>query len=516
MSDKATLTKGRIVFLLIFWFGILFLGVAGFKWFWKPRQEQIAEEEAEQQEQEVLDKTSSRSRYKYEIDFRADAFSGYAAFRSNIFKQECAKYGVKINMEDDMANYANRLNALATGKCQMAVFTIDALVKASSQLGEVPATVVCLIDETKGADAMVGAGKKFPNLDSLNDSGVKIVCTPDSPSETLARVVMAYFNLDQLGPQSFEFADGAGAVYEVYKKSSPTDNKVFVLWEPYVSQMLENTEYQVVVDSSKFRGYIVDVIVVQRDYLLKNELVVEKVVKAYLTTVFQSRNDMVTLVTEDAKQLGEPLKPEQADRLSKTIWWKNTQENYGHYGFTTGHSLQHMEEICGNIVDVLLKTNAITQDPTDGQPNRLYYDGVVRKLFDTSWHPGFGQESVREEKTLQALSDDEWASLAPVGTLSIPRLVFARGTSRMSPLCNSILDDLVEKLKTWPQYYLIVRGNTSAKGDVEANRKLAAARAEAAVDYLVQKGVSRNRIHADTSKPNGSTTVAFILGEVPY
>ena len=516
MSDTRSMTKMRIIVMAFVWLTILGIGVVGFKYWWSPRQEDIAEEEAEQQHQEEIDKTSSQSRYRHEITFHADAFSGYAGFRSDDFKSECAKYAIKVNMVDDGANYAARMKAINDGTCDMGVFTADALWKASCDLGDIPATIVCIIDETKGADAMVGAGKQFPNLDALNDPDLKIVCTPDSPSETLARVVMAYFSLDHLGPHSFEFVDGAGAVYDAYKKSKPTDKKVFVLWEPYVSQIVENPEYHAIIDSSKFKGYIVDVIVARRGYLLKNETVVENVVKAYLTSIFKNRNNIVEMVIEDAKQLGEPLTQEQAENLVKGIWWKNTTENFGHFGFTTGHGLQHIEEICTNIRDVLMKTGAIKSDVTSGQPNRMFYDGIMRKLFDTSWHPGFGREDVRQEEALVALTDEEWTNLKPTGTLNVPRLVFSRGTSRVSDLSYKTLNGLAEQMKTLPQYYLVVRGNTSAKGDVEANRLLAEARATAAVDYLVKKGVHRDRIHAETSKPNGSTTVAFILGELPY
>jgi flagellar motor protein MotB len=510
------MTKMRIVVMCVFYLVVLGGAVVAYQYWFVPHQEEVAEEEAEQQHQEEIDKTSSQSRYRHEITFHADAFSGYAGFRSEEFKNECAKYAIKVNMVDDGANYAARLKAIDDGKCDMGVFTVDALWKASCDLGDLPATIVAIIDETKGADAMVGAGDLFPNLDSLNDPDLKIVCILDSPAETLARVVMAYFSLDQLGPHSFEFKNSAQEVYEAYKQSKPTDKKVFVLWEPYVSQVIENTDYHVIVDSSKFKGYIVDVIVARRGYLLKNETVVENVVKAYLTSIFKNRNNMVELVIEDAKQLGEPLKQEQAENLVKGIWWKNTTENFGHFGFTTGHGLQHIEEICINIRDVLMKTDAIKSDVTSGQPNRLFYDGIVRKLFDTSWHPGFGREDVRQEKTLIALSDEEWENLQPAGTLDVPRLVFSRGTSRVSDLSYKTLDQLADNLVTWPQYYLVVRGNTSAQGNVEANRKLAEARATAAVDYLVKKGVHRDRMNAETSKPNGSTTVAFILGELPY
>lgn len=518
MSDNTTMTKARIAAMAIIWFVILGVIVIAWQFWWSPRQQQLANQKEEQHEQEVLEKTSSMSRYQHEIDFAMDGFSGYSLFRSQMFRDELGKYGIRLSTSDDKANYQERLSKLKNGQTDMAVFTIDALYKSSVELGEMPATIIDFVDETKGADAMVGPGGLFPNIDSLNDPDLKIVCTPNSPSETLARVVMAYFNLNQLSETNFEFVDGADAVYESYKNSKPTEKKVFILWQPYVSKILSNSEYHVVVDSSKFSGYIVDVIVVNRDFLLKNEELVLNTIKAYRTTMFNYRRspDMVALVQKDSQQIGQPVTEAQAVDLVDGIWWKNTQESFAHFGLTSGTGLQHIEDICNNISRVLLKTGAISADPTGGQPNKLYYDGVVRKLFDSSWHPGFAQETVRKEKTLAVLTDDEWKNLRPVGTLQVPRLVFARGTAKITDRSYDTLNDLAEKLQTWPQYYLVVRGNVSAEGDVEANRKLAQERADSTIEYLVSKGVQRQRIHAETSNPNGSSTVSFILGEVPY
>lgn len=514
--DNTSMTKARVVMMVGIWLTILTVIVFAWKYWWAPRQEKKAEEQAVQEHQQTIEKTSTQSRYTYETRFNLDAFSGYAVFRSSDFKRECGKFGIKVDLVDDRANYPDRLKALADGQCDMAVFTIDALIKASTKLGDLPAAIVAVVDETKGADAAVVAKKRFPNIDALNTPETRFVCTPDSPSETMARVIMAYFQLDNLSTSPFIFVDGADKVYEMYKKSKPGDPYVFILWEPYVSKMVENPDYGTLVDSSKFRGYIVDVIVARRPFLVKNEEIAERVVKSYLTTVFNYRTGMSALVADDAKSLGAPLKPEQAERLAQTIWWKNTQENFAHFGIASGHNLQHLEEICANITQVLLKTKAIDKDPTNGQPNLLFYDGIMRKLFDSSWHPGFGQEGVRTETSLNALSDQEWATLKPVGTLQVPRLVFGRGTAQLTELSAQTLEELAGKLKTWPQYYLVVRGNCSKEGDVEANKKLAEERAKAAVEQLIAKGIDEKRIRAETSAPNGSTTVAFILGELPY
>ncbi len=72
------------------------------------------------------------------------------------------------------------------------------------------------------------------------------------------------------------------------------------------------------------------------------------------------------------------------------------------------------------------------------------------------------------------------------------------------------------RIRTWPQYYLRIRGDASRKGDLEANRKLAENRAKAAADYLIQQGIDRNRIRAEATDPTGDTHVSFVLGEAPY
>lgn len=514
--DSSTYSKSRIFAIVLIWFSILSIAVFAWKFWMRPQQLKTAEQKAAQDHEETIQKTSAHSRFKYTVNFAADAFSGYAGIRSNSFRDENANFGIKINLVDDGANYIQRLQKLSNGELDMAVFTVDALMKASAEIKDIPATIVALIDETKGADAMMASKVRFPNIDSLNSESLKIVCVKDSPSETLARVVMANFNLDKLPENPFKFMDNMDSVYQDYQTSKPNENKVFVLWEPYVSKIADNPDYHILVDSSKFSGFILDVIVVRRGFLVQNQTLVENVVKSYLKSMFDNRSKMIQMISDDAKSCGSPLKPEQVQKLIEKIWWKNTQENFSHFGLTTGSGISHIETINTNIMDVLVRTKAIKKDPTNNQPNLWYYDGIMRKLFETSWHPGFGNESVRQEKTLKVLSDEEWKQLKPVGTLQVSRLVFARGGSKLNNSSFSILDKLAESLKSWPQYYLLVQGNHASNGDAEANKILAESRANAAVEYLISKGVDQSRIHAETSKPNGSTTVAFVLGELPY
>ena len=508
------MSKSAMLGVALVWVFILGAVAVSYKLFFLPKQQAEQQQAKVEEKKQVLQKTSTQTHYKDTVDFAIDNFSGYSILRSDAFRQYLASKSVMLNLTDDSADYTARLKNLQNGNISMAVFTLDALIKASAELGDMPATVVAIIDESNGADAIV-SGKSFQNIDALNNADTKFVVTPNSPSETLSRVVMANFNLTNLS-DPFIKLNGAKEVYAEYLASKPTDKKVFVLWEPYVSKILENPEYKSLIDSSKFRGYIVDVIVVNRDFLVKNENVVKTFIEGYFDTNYSFKSKMDELTFADAKANGEPLKLEMAKKLTTKIRWKNTQENYAHFGFTSGHGYQHIEDMLVNITKVLVKTGAIKADPTAGQPNLLYYDKILRAMFDNNFHPGNTDEDVAAEKTLVALTDEEWNALLPVGTLQVPRLVFPRGTATLTSQSEETLTSLVADLKTFPQYYLIVRGHCSKVGDLEANKILAQERAAATMEWLVKNGVDKNRIKADTSEPNGSTTVAFILGQQSY
>jgi outer membrane protein OmpA-like peptidoglycan-associated protein len=503
-------SKGKILAITVVW--LVLFGIAAVAWRYvvQPRREAVAAKDAE----ERVKQGTSPSRYDHRLDLALDSFSGYAVLRSSGFRDELAKQSIKINLHDDGADYRQRLNDLKSGKVQLAVFTIDALLKTCAQLGDLPGSIVAMIDETRGADAMVGYKKVFGSVDDLNRPDVKFVLTPDSPSETLANVVRANFTLDRLADDPFIAAADAEDVFKRYRVAHQDEPHVYVLWEPYVSKALDNTNVHVIVDSSRFRGYIVDVLVVNKDFLVKNRELIREVVECYFRANYRYRDEMVDLIYNDAKNQGQAISLKQAKSLVEGIWWKNTPENFAHFDVTD--SLQHIEDIIANIADVLVKTSTIDNDPTGGQPNLLYYVDILRDLKAENFQPGEQAEAVRQETIRMAsLSNREWETLTRVGTLDVPDLVFARGSSRLQSRDRAVLDRLAKTLEA-SRYYVTIRGNATSRGDLEANKRLAGQRAQAAADYLTSKGIDATRIRALGADPGGKTKVTITLEELPY
>jgi flagellar motor protein MotB len=518
-------SKTKIIVASLVWLAVLTAGVLIWKFAFEPKRKEAQEKEREQIRNEVLKETQGTSRYKYEITLGLDSFSGYAILRSADFESELKSHGIRLNIVDDQADYKKRLGNLESGSLQFAAFPADALIQTSASSQYPPATIIAIIDSTNGADALVAYKAKYPTIDSLNSPETKFVLVGDSPSETLARVVMHDFDSSRMGGNPFMRLSSPEAVVEAYKAATPSTPQVYVTWEPYVSQLTANDQMIKLVDSSRFTGYIIDTLVVSRDFLLKNQTIVETVLESYFRARFsfekQGTDDktyeqkMQALVLEDAKTTNNVLTESQTAQLVKTIEWKNTMENLAHFGIEGG-KVMHIEDMLGRIHTVLKSTNAIDKNSSDAGLNNLFFEGPLKALHDRNFFPGVQSEKIRESVELPGLSDEQWTSLSPVGTLSTQQLVFARGAAVLTEQSRFVLNDLAENLGSWPHYYLMIRGNASSVGDLEANKALAAKRAEAALEYLVTQGIRRERMRVVSGDITGETNVTFVVGQVPY
>ncbi len=507
------MSKGKLLAIVVVWLMLFGVGAVAWKFLVQPSVDASNEERRE----EILAVGSSDSRYDHRLKLRLDSFSGYAVLRSPEFAKELGDRSIKVSLVDDKADYAGRLAALKNGEAELAVFTIDALLKTSSGIGELPASIVSIIDETRGADAVVGFKDKFKSVDDFNDPNVRFVLTPDSPSETLARVVMTHFDLPNMASNPIVAAKDARDVYERYRKSGPNDSQVFVLWEPYVSKMQENPNVHTIISTRDLFGYIVDVLVVNRDYLAKNEDVVRKIMECYFRASYQHRGKMTELVLADAKLQGEALTRDQAEKLVEGVQWKDTQRNYAHFGVTSNNSIQHIEDMIENISNVLLSTRAMKSDPTEGRPNLLYYDSILRDLQADQFHPSGSatHDGIDDSIQLRGLSDKEWNELTTVGTLKVPELVFPIQSAKLLGSSKTTLNELADTLRT-QRYYVKIRGSAKREGEQELNKGWAAKRAQAAMQYLTEKGIATERLRVTEPRLGDGSLVTFTLGQMPY
>jgi outer membrane protein OmpA-like peptidoglycan-associated protein len=89
------------------------------------------------------------------------------------------------------------------------------------------------------------------------------------------------------------------------------------------------------------------------------------------------------------------------------------------------------------------------------------------------------------------------------GQLILYGINFDPGTSNLTQKSISIMEQLVEMIKQRPNLKIEVGGHSDSDGDATANIKLSLARAQKVVDWLISKGVEKNKL---TAKGYGSSS----------
>ena len=73
---------------------------------------------------------------------------------------------------------------------------------------------------------------------------------------------------------------------------------------------------------------------------------------------------------------------------------------------------------------------------------------------------------------------------------------FELGKAELSDEAKFVLHDLAQLMEKHPELKLQLVGHTSPEGDPVKNQRLSEARAQAAVDFLISRGISASRLEA--------------------
>lgn len=519
-------TPKSILIALVLWI-IIFGGIAAIVRFL------ILPSFEEKRLDELTKQTGSQGRYEHEIRLAVDNFSGYCLLRSDNLSQRLKNEDIKLSLVDDEANYSKRIEALKKGSIDMAAFPVNSFLQTSVKLGAFPASIVYIIDETQGADAIIAHRDQLKNIPDLNREDARIVATPDSPSEFLSRVVLASFHLPKF-PKSHWLieANGSTAVYNRFRGEGDAKPYAYALWEPDVSKAKRNENTIILIDSSKLRGYIIDVLVVRREFLVEDYSLVKTFVEHYARTVYENRDNMKSVIIEDAKALGNNLLNDDAESTINGIVWKNTLENMAHFGLLDKRVEQeNIEDILIKIKDVLVTTGSLEENLENNRITSLYFDQILKDMKVENFHPGRlnviqgmelgkSDELLQTTKKLEQLSQAQWDSLLPVGELRVEPIQFGRGTDRITLQGKRELKILANTLKSWPSYYLIITGRVRSIGNESAALTLAKSRADVVLNALIENGIPRERVKTkaiiDKSDRPEAQSVSFFVGQLPY
>ncbi|HEY3863960.1 MAG TPA: phosphate ABC transporter substrate-binding/OmpA family protein [Verrucomicrobiae bacterium] len=456
--------------------------------------------------------TSDAKDLKGKITLAIDDWIGYYPISSARMKKAMRNEGYILDIANDGGDYPARMKKLRDGDLNFAVVTVDSYILNAAAL-DFPATIVAILDESKGGDAMVAYTNVVSSLDSFKGFNAanmpRIAYTPSSPSQHLLKAISSHFNvpaLKNLSPaKRVETKDSQEALKDLQAKNV----SVAVLWEPNVSKALEIPGVAKILGTESTSRLIVDILVVNRDFAQKNPQEADLLLKTYFRTLkFYADNpdELAKDIESELKISGDSVK-----KMLNGVAWVNLSDNCQEWFGITGPGQaaeQGLVDTIGSTVDILVQSGDFKDDPLpDKDPYRIVNSSFIQKIYNEGIKNGFatltgGAGRAAElgdglSRPFKPLTDAQWANLRPVGSLNVEPILFQSGASDLEVSEKEKLDVMVSRLKHYPTFRILVEGHTSFLGDADANLALSQERAEAVVRYLaITYAIDANRIRA--------------------
>jgi len=452
------------------------------------------------QEQNSL-KTSDAGSIKGIITVGIDNWVGYYPLCGKEMRKRLTSQGYGLKCIDDNANYLERFKSLKEGKINFAVGTVDSYVLNGSSL-DYPGSIVLVIDESKGGDAILAKKDFVSNLEDLKkQKKVRIAYTPDSPSAHLLKSIATHFDIPELingSSDSIIRTEGSEGALQALM-SGKAD--VAILWEPDVLKALQDSSVIKLLGTENTSRLIVDILIASRNILRNNPEKVQVLLNSYFRTLKTYNDDPSLLHNELKSQLN--LSDEEIRKMLGGVDWKNLTDNaLEWFGVSVGSELGYE-----GVIDTIESSIEISQASGDLSNNplpendsyRLINRQFVADLYSKYSQGQFGTHSSVKSAAVSfsPLSSSQWAGLREVGTLKIRPVTFQSGTASLDATGKQELDSLVANLAHYPGFRILIRGHTGISGDPEENIVLSKDRAEAVARYLqITHAIDENRMHA--------------------
>ena len=466
---------------------ILSLGIAGlllFKYGWPVVQERLQLE------------TSDARDTKAKMVIGVDNWIGYFILCSAELRKRLRAGGYLLQCQDDKADYAARMQRLKDGELQLAVATVDAYVLNGAPKA-FPGTIVAVIDESKGGDAIVAWKDRVATLDDLKKkTGMKIAFTPNSPSEHLLKAMAVHFDIAALrqkqGPWRMEANGSPDALDKLLAKKAD----VAVLWEPDVTRALANPGITKLLGSEDTNKLIVDVLLVSRKFSQDKPEAVASLLTEYFHVAKSYRENAQRLEQDVIEATRTPQ--DKVKAMLNGVAWIGLSDNFQSWLGGSGGA-DGLVDAIQSTVKILVASGDFRDNPIPDQDpyriiNRQFLSAIYVKTVTGAAAVGSSAAQSLEHQ-FKPLGEQAWAALKEVGTLKTLPVVFQSGTAELSLEGKQELDKAMENLRHYPNFRVIVKGHTGLRGNAEENKKLSQERAESVARYLqVTYNVDPNRL----------------------
>lgn len=420
---------------------------------------------------------------KGKISIGVDNWIGYFPLCSPVMKRRIHQRGYLLECIEDQANYAQRLEALNKGELDFAVATVDSYLFNGAKIG-FPGTIIAVLDESKGGDALLAWEDKLSSLDTLRQNkSIKIAFTPDSPSDHLLKSIAVHFDISHLKHRQ-NWPVLTNGSEDALKRLLNKEVDAAVLWEPDVSKALEQKGVHLLLSTQQTRQLIVDVLMAGKKIIREQPEVISILLTEYFHTLKFYRDNQDELLDDVANATN--LNEKTIKSLLQGVQWQNLTENANKWFGTVainGVPEQELVETINSSINIFIDYGSMNKSPLPGNdPYRIISSYFIAEVYQNL---GVVDDIVTvEAHEFKPLSDQQWNNLQQIGKLKIRPVIFASGTDGLTLDDKMQLDVAANTLKHYPDFRILVRGHTSTRGDKGLNKTLSQDRADAVARYL--------------------------------
>lgn len=366
-----------------------------------------------------------------------------------------------------------RLRAFDDGDVHVMLLTLDYFANLVPVYKEknIEVQSFLFVDWSRG-NIGIAAKPELGSIESLKKA--RIATTRNTPTHYLLLSLLDKSNLkpaeiDQVKSQ-LVFAAKTPQAGEMFQRG---EVDAVALWEPHLSQAIAGGKGQVLVTTETATNLIADILFSRKDWIEANRDKLAPLAMAYFEAVelLGKEDERARAVALSAAAFEQ--KPEEVQATLRKLKPATFADNRAFFG---------------------MDTEACAYDSLFSEAGRFWQkEGLIKEVSESgrtkylkaleALLPKYKDQKVVENFRFGAAPAPKSPSLL---TKSVS-IYFASGKSELDPNARRILDTLAETLTVFQNAYVQVEGNTDNVGVRAANLALSKARAQAVIDYMVER-----------------------------
>ncbi len=405
-------------------------------------------------------------------------------------------------------NDGDRIVALKNGIINATEMSLPAFIRFQEKYPD-SAVIVGITDFSRGADGIVAKS----DVKNLNDmEGRKVSYVSDGTGKFILNKFLRLTGLRYQDIEPIERKEMSDVVDDL--KSGKAD--LIVSWSPDMNIAIKeiNAEkpntVKMLINTKEVPNLVPTVLVVNKKTLENNPDRVEAFLKTWYASVKyivekpdKAYEKLAQMMSEREEDYGEVTKKDVKESFS-SIKLMTLNDNFSYFG------LNGKEEMFTPIINDTAQTWKKYGDMAASTviPDNIVNSTFIKKLRDSKDDELLvgvldssltGNTSQDDETQKDFKKQDETSvdiNTEKVAKVDIPPVYYDTGKATVKKESLAVLNEVVNILKQFPTYYLIIDAHTDTVGSDAENLKLSRDRADTVKKYLETQGINSNRLVA--------------------